>query len=71
MIARRTRELAEAREAEQQLPHSSAQFAILVRTLRCPAIRPDPDSSVRGAAGPGYSILASVGKLPDMPVQNG
>jgi hypothetical protein len=27
--------------------------------------------SVWGAAGPGYSILASIGKLPHMPVRNG
>jgi PAS domain S-box-containing protein len=33
MIARLTRELAEAREAEQQLLHSSAQFAILVQSI--------------------------------------
>src|SRR5262249_18137652 len=38
MIARRTRELAEAREAEQQLPHSSAQFAILVQSIKNHAI---------------------------------
>jgi PAS domain S-box-containing protein len=33
MIAQLTRELAEAREAEQQLLHSSAQFAILVQSI--------------------------------------
>src|SRR6516164_4918554 len=33
MIARLTRELAEAREAEQQVLHSSAQFAILVQNI--------------------------------------
>jgi len=38
MIARRTREPAEAREAEQQLPHSSAQFAILVQSIKNHAI---------------------------------
>jgi PAS domain S-box-containing protein len=37
MIARLTRE-AEAREAEQQLPHSSAQFAILVQSIKNHAI---------------------------------
>jgi signal transduction histidine kinase len=34
----RTREPAEAREAEQQLPHSSAQFAILVQSIKNHAI---------------------------------
>ena len=38
MIARLTRELAEAREAEQQLLHSSAQFAILVQSIKDYAI---------------------------------
>ena len=38
MIARRTRELAEAREPEQQLPHSSAQFEILVQSIKNHAI---------------------------------
>ena len=38
MIARRTRQLAEVREAEQQLPHSSAQFAILVQSIKNHAI---------------------------------
>src|SRR5215831_16257574 len=37
MIARRTRKLAEAREAEQQL-HSSAEFAILVQSIKNHAI---------------------------------
>ena len=36
--AARTREPAEAREAEQQLPHSSAQFAILVQSIKNHAI---------------------------------
>jgi PAS domain S-box-containing protein len=38
MIARLTRELAEAREAEQQVLHSSAQFAILVQNIKDYAI---------------------------------
>jgi len=38
MIARLTRELAEARKAEQQLLHSSAQFAILVQSIKDYAI---------------------------------
>jgi PAS domain S-box-containing protein len=38
MIARLTRELAEARDAEQQLLHSSAQFAILVQSIKDHAI---------------------------------
>jgi len=38
MIARLTRELAEAREAEQQLLNSSAQFAILVQSIKDYAI---------------------------------
>ena len=38
MIARLSRELAEAREAEQQLLHSSAQFAILVQSIKDYAI---------------------------------
>ena len=33
-----TRELAEAREAEQQPPHSSAQFAILIQSIKNHAI---------------------------------
>jgi PAS domain-containing protein len=38
MIARLTRELAEARKAEQQLLQSSAQFAILVQSIKDYAI---------------------------------
>src|SRR5262245_31529617 len=38
MIARLTRELADAREAEQQLLNSSAQFAILVQSIKDYAI---------------------------------
>src|SRR5262249_42712123 len=38
MIARLTRELAEARKAEQQLLNSSAQFAILVQSIKDYAI---------------------------------